>query len=139
LLQECLEVPMKLGFIAAVLMAGTVASASAQTRRVIMFTDGDRQVVRNYYTQTYRNQPCQAGYVRRGTGECLPRNQNVRRRYTVGRPLARNVSLAPVPSGLLQLLTPAPTGYRYGLVDGDVVRYDSKSRLIVDAIQALLD
>ena len=133
---------MKHGILAAVLMAGTVASASAsaQTRRVVLFTDGDRQVVRNYYTQTYRGKPpCHAGYVRRGTGECLPRNQAVSRRYTVGRPLARNVTFAPVPSGLLQLLTPAPTGYRYGLVDGDVVRYDSKTRLIVDAIQALLD
>jgi hypothetical protein len=130
---------MKHGFFAAVLMAGTVSSAVAAPQRVIRFTDGDRQVVRNYYTQTYRAQPCPTGYVRRGTGECLPRNQALHRRYTVGRPLARNVTFAPVPSGLLQLLTPAPTGYRYGLVDGDVVRYDSKTRLIVDAIQALLD
>jgi hypothetical protein len=130
---------MKHGFLAAVLMAGTVASASAQTRRVVYFTDGDRQVVRNYYTQSYRTRPCPPGLVRRGTGECLPRNQAVRRRYTVGRPLARNVTIAPVPSSLLQLLTPVSTGYRYGLVDGDVVRYDSKTRLIVDAIQALLD
>jgi len=132
---------MKHGLLAAVLMAGTVASsaASAQTHRVILFTDGDRRVVRNYYTQTYRTQPCAPGFVRRGTGVCLPRNQAVRRRYAVGRPLARNVTIAPVPSSLLQRLTPVPMGYRYGLVDGDVIRYDSKTRLIVDAIQALLD
>lgn len=130
---------MKHSFLAAALIAGTAASAMAAPRRVILFNDGDRLVVRNYYTQTYRAQPCPTGLVRRGTGQCLPRNQALRRNYRVGRPLARNVTIAPVPSTLLQLLSPAPTGYGYGLVDGDVVRYDSKTRLIVDAIQALIN
>jgi hypothetical protein len=132
---------MPRSFLAALVLAGTTVAPvlAAPPTRVILFTDGDRRVVRNYYTDTYRARPCPTGYVRRGTGECLPRNQVVRRRYVVGRPLARNVTVAPVPSALLQLLTPVPTGYSYGLVDGDVVRYDSKTRLIVDAIQALLD
>jgi hypothetical protein len=43
-----------------------------------------------------------------------------------------------VPDGLITRLSPAPYGYRYGVVDGDVVRYDSKTRLVVDAIRALV-
>ena len=101
-----------------------------------MFSDGDRQVVRTYYTQNYRN-GCPPGLVRRGN-DCLTRGM-ARRQYAVGRRLARNVVIAPVPAPLFRQLSPVPSGYRYGLVDGDVIRYDSTTRLVVDAIRALLD
>ena len=57
----------------------------------------------------------------------------------VGRRLARNVAIAPVPAPLYQRLSPAPVGYQYGFVDGDLVRYDTKTRLVVDAVRALLN
>jgi hypothetical protein len=34
---------------------------------------------------------------------------------------------------------PAPTGYEYGIVDGDVLRLAIGTRLVVDAIQAFVD
>jgi hypothetical protein len=122
--------------LAALLLAGTAtSSALAAPRRVVLFNDGDRQVVRTYYTENYRN-GCPPGLVRRGD-DCLPRG-HARREYVVGRRLGRNVVIAPVPDGLVQRLSPAPYGYRYGMVDGDVVRYDPTTRLVVDAIRALV-
>jgi hypothetical protein len=125
-------------FLAAVLMAGSLAtSAGAAQRRVVYFSDGDREVVRTYYTQLNRN-GCPQGLVRRGD-VCLTRNQARAQRYAIGHPLARNVVIRPVPAPLYQRLSPVPAGYQYGLVDGDLVRYDTKTRLVVDAIRALLD
>jgi hypothetical protein len=43
----------------------------------------------------------------------------------------------PAPSYLVQDLAPAPYGYQYAVVDGDVVLIQLASRLVVDAIQHL--
>jgi hypothetical protein len=51
--------------------------------------------------------------------------------------MGRNVPIRPVPDGLSLRLGRAPRGYRYGVVDGDVLKYDAASRLVVDAIRAL--
>ena len=128
---------MKRALITAVFLAGTAASSvlAAPPRRVVIFNDGDRQVVRTYYTERYHD-GCPPGLIRTGD-MCLTQGQ-ARRQYIVGRRLARNVTIAPVPSDLLTRLSPAPYGYSYGVIDGDVVRYDTKTRLIVDAINALM-
>jgi hypothetical protein len=130
---------MKRALITAVFLAGTAASSAlaAPPRRVVVFSDGDRQVVRTYYTERYRDHDgCPPGLIRTGDA-CLTRGQ-LRRQYVVGRPLARNIVIAPVPGDLLPRQSPAPYGYSYGVVDGDVVRYNTKTRLIVDAINALI-
>ena len=128
---------MKRALITAVFLAGTAASSAlaAPPRRVVVFNDGDRQVVRTYYTERYHD-GCPPGLIRSGD-MCLTQGQ-VRRQYIVGRRLARNVTIAPVPDDLLTRLSPAPYGYNYGVIDGDVVRYDTTTRLIVDAINALI-
>jgi hypothetical protein len=128
---------MKRALIPAVFLAAAAASSAlaAPPRRVVVFSDGDRQVVRTYYTENYRD-GCPPGLVRIGDA-CLTRGQ-LRRQYVVGRRLAPSVVIAPVPDGLVTRLSPAPYGYSYGIVDGDVVRYDTKTRLIVDAIRALV-
>jgi hypothetical protein len=127
---------MRQALISAVFLAATAASAlAAPPRRVVVFSDGDRQVVRTYYTENYRD-GCPPGLIRSGDN-CLTQGQ-VRRQYVVGRSLAPTVVIAPVPDGLVTRLSPAPDGYSYGVVDGDVVRYDTKTRLVVDAIRALV-
>jgi hypothetical protein len=128
---------MKRALITAVFLAGTAASSAlaGPAKRVVVFNDGDRQVVRTYYTERYHD-GCPDGLIRSGD-MCLTKGQ-VRRQYAVGRRLDRNVVIAPVPGDLLPRLSPAPYGYSYGVVDGDVVRYDTKTRLIVDAINALM-
>ena len=129
---------MTRALVSAVLAAGMAASAVsalAAERRVVVFSDGDRQVVRTYYTETYRD-GCPPGLIRSGD-DCLP-SGIMQREYVVGRPLARSVVIGPVPDGLATRLTVAPRPYRYGLVDGDVVMYDPATRLVRDAIRALV-
>jgi hypothetical protein len=48
----------------------------------LLFTDGDRQIVRTYYAENYRD-GCPPGLVRSGY-DCLPRGI-YRRQYVVGR------------------------------------------------------
>lgn len=101
----------------------------------VYFADGDREAVRSYYHQTY-NDGCPTGLVRTGD-DCLTQGQS-HRRWEVGQRLDRNVVIQPVPVELSRHLGRSRYGYRYGIVDGDVVQYDPKSMLVYDAIRALV-
>ena len=46
------------------------------------------------------------------------------------------MEIQPLEDGLTDLTT-LPSGYQYGVVDGDVVKYGVGTRLDVDAIRAL--
>jgi hypothetical protein len=115
-------------------LATSTAPAFAQRWHRDGFRDGDREVVRSYYTENYRD-GCPPGFVRQGY-DCLTPGQ-ARRQYAIGRRLGRGVEIRRVPDGLAGRLGGAPRGYRYGVVDGDVVKYNAASRLVVDAIRAL--
>ena len=61
------------------------------------------------------------------------------RRYVIGRPLARTIVYEPLPTVLAPQLRPAPAGYQYAVVDGDVVLINTASRVIADAIAHIFD
>jgi len=105
--------------------------------RVVVFADRDREVVRTYWTDTYGRGNCPPGLAKKNR-LCLPPGQ-MKKRYVVGRPLASTVVYQPLPSVLVTRLGPAPTGYEYVVVDGDVVKLAVGTRLVADAIEALLD
>jgi len=124
---------------AAVLTAGMAATtvpafADEHHDRRVYFEDGDRVAVRTYYHQAY-NDGCPPGLVRSGD-DCLTPGQ-AHRRWEIGRALDREVVIAPVPVELEHRLSHPRYGYRYGVVDGDIVTYDPKTRLVYDAIRAL--
>jgi len=52
--------------------------------------------------------------------------------------LLASVVIEPLPPALVTRLGPAPAGYQYADVDGDVVRLAVGTRLVVDAIRAIL-
>jgi len=62
-----------------------------------------------------------------------------KKRYAIGRPLPHGVVLAPLPSALAILIGAPPHGYRYGFLDGDVVKLAVGTALVVDAIEGLAD
>jgi len=103
--------------------------------RRVYFQDGDREVVRSYYHQCY-NDGCPTGLVRSGD-DCLTQGQ-AHRRWEFNQRLEREVVIAPVPRELQRRLSRPRYGYRYGMVDGDIVQYDPKTRLVYDAIRALV-
>jgi hypothetical protein len=103
---------------------------------VVVFTDRDRESVRTYWVDTYGRDNCPPGLAKKGNG-CLPPGQ-AKKRYVVGRTLPASVVIEPLPPALVTRLGPAPAGYHYAVVDGDVVKLAVGTRLVVDAIRAIL-
>jgi Ni/Co efflux regulator RcnB len=95
-----------------------------------------REVVRTI-TSTRTAQGCPPGLAKKNNG-CLPPGQ-AKKRYAVGTRLPQTVVYQPAPTILVQRLTPVPVGYRYVVVDGDVLLLNSASRLVVDAIRHLVN
>jgi len=105
--------------------------------RVVLFADRDRDVVRTYYVDTYGRAGCPPGLAKKNNG-CLPPGQ-AKKRYVVGQRLPRTIVYQPAPTVLVQRLRPAPVGYEYAVVDGDVLLLSTASRLVVDAIRHLVN
>ena len=92
---------------------------------VVVFNDRDRDEVHRYWVDSY------------GRGNCPP--GLAKKRYVVGQRLPTTVVIQPLPPVLVTRLGPAPHGYEYAVVDGDVVKLAVGTRLVVDAITALLN
>jgi hypothetical protein len=98
------------------------------------FSSRERDLVRVYYVE-HRGKGCPPGLAKKGNG-CLPPGQ-AKKRYLVGRPLDVAVVIEPLPPVLVTRLGAPPAGYRYGVVDGDVVKLVIGTLLVVDAIEGL--
>jgi hypothetical protein len=100
----------------------------------VMFVDTDRTAYRNWWRSSYKN-GCPSGLVRHDN-YCVATGHTTRR-YVVGQALAPTIVLGDVPSGVR--LRPAPAGYRYAYVDGDLLLLDTTSRIVADVIQNIFD
>jgi hypothetical protein len=106
-------------------------------REVVVFTDRDRDRVRTYWVETYGRGKCPPGLAKKNNG-CRPPGL-AKERYVVGQPLPRTIVIERLPPVLVTRLGPPPVGYEYGIVDGDVIKLAVGTRLVVDAIHALVD
>ncbi|WP_397410279.1 RcnB family protein [Polaromonas sp.] len=99
------------------------------------FNDQQRSAAREYYVQTYSNgKKCPPGLAKKNNG-CMPPGQT--RNWAVGQPIPRGVTTYAVPQTVIAQLPPAPYGYRYTRIDGDIVLVQQQNNLIVDIIQGL--
>lgn len=109
-------------------------SAERVERRV--FGDRDRDAWRDWRRETYgRN--CPPGLAKKNNG-CLPPGI-AKKRYSVGQRLPVGVDGDPLPSVLRSRLDDPRDGYRYGIVDGDLLLIETATRLVVDALEGLID
>ena len=67
---------------------------------------------------------------------CMP--LGLVRNWAVGQPVPAGVIIYAVPQPVIRQLPPAPYGYRYARIGGDIVLVQQQSNLIVDIIQSLL-
>jgi len=104
---------------------------------VLVFNDHDRDEVHRYWVDTFGRGNCPPGLAKKHNG-CLPPGQ-AKKRYVVGQPLPTAVVFQPLPPVLVTRLGPPPAGYQYAVIDGDVVKLAIGTRLVVDAITALLN
>jgi len=106
------------------------------TKAVVIFADGDREGVRRYFVEKHGRGNCPPGLAKRNNG-CLPPGQ-AKKRYSVGQRLPPEVIFVDPPVELTARLRPCPAGYRYVVVDGDLVKLAVGTMLVVDAIQGLV-
>ncbi len=100
------------------------------------FNDQQRTFARQYYTTTYRDgKRCPPGLAKKNNG-CLPPGQV--RNWAVGQPVPANVTVYSVAQPVIRMLPPAPFGYRYARLGGDIVLVQQQNNIIVDIIQGLL-
>src|SRR5215510_16109315 len=110
---------------------------NADAEVVVTFTSEQRQNARLYYEQTYGRGNCPPGLAKKNNG-CLPPGQ-AKKRYVVGQPLPTGVEIRVLPPELEVRIGPPPNGYRYGIIDGDVVKLVVGTMLVVDAIQGMVN
>ena len=96
------------------------------------FRDQQRVVVRDYYGTQFRTGHCPPGLAKKNNG-CMPPGQA--KKWAVGQPLSRDVTVYSVPLTLARSLGVPPTGYRYARVASDILLLTLGSNMIVDAIQ----
>ena len=98
------------------------------------FNDSHRTVVRTYYVDHYGGgKACPPGLAKKNNG-CMPPGQA--KKYVMGQPL--RVSYYAVPQPVLVTLPPAPVGYRYVTVNGDILLVALGTMIVVDALTGLL-
>ncbi len=104
---------------------------------VVLFTSLDRDTVQVFFVEKHGRGKCPPGLAKRNNG-CLPPGQ-AKKRYSIGRALPATIVIEEVPVELSVRIGPPPAGYRYGIVDGDLVKLAVGTLLVVDAIQGLVD
>lgn len=98
------------------------------------FNDHDRVIIRTYLAERYAPN-CPPGLAKKRNG-CLPPGI-AKKSYTIGYPLGHDVIYEIVPEQLLMRLDPVPMGYRYVMVDKDVLLISEASHKVIDAITLL--
>lgn len=99
------------------------------------FSSQDRGYWHEYWEDQYEHGNCPPGLAKKHNG-CMPPGQ-AKKRYSIGHPLPRDFVILEVPVVLLPRLAPCPPGYRYGIIDGDLVQLAVGTLLVVDAIEGL--
>jgi len=102
----------------------------------VIFSDTQRGAVRTYFADTYGRGNCPPGLAKKNNG-CLPPGQ-AKKRYIVGQRLPKGVVIVDLPAALSTRIGAAPAGYRYGIVDGDLVKLAIGTMLVVDAIDGFV-
>ena len=102
----------------------------------VVFSDTQREAARLYFVEDHGRGNCPPGLAKKQNG-CLPPGQ-AKKRYAVGHPLPQGIVVGTLPVELSVRIGPAPPGYRYGILDGDLVKLAVGTMLVVDAIEGLV-
>jgi len=100
------------------------------------FSVEERHAVEGYFVEKHGRGNCPPGLAKKHNG-CLPPGQ-AKKGYVVGQPLAREMVLVEPPPDLVVRIGAPPRGYRYAVVDGDLVKLAVGTSLVIDAIQGLI-
>ena len=109
-------------------------SAGSTVKMREYFDDRHRTFAHEYYSEQFRGGRCPPGLAKKHNG-CVPPGQA--RKWTVGRPLPRDVIFYDVPPALVVQIGLPPAGYRYVRVASDILLIAVGTAMVIDAIQDL--
>ena len=109
---------------------------SHDSKATAVFSESQREAARVYFVEDHGRGHCPPGLAKKQNG-CLPPGQ-AKKRYVVGHSLPQGVVVQQLPAELSVRIGPAPPGYRYGMLDGDLVKLAVGTMLVVDAIEGLV-
>ena len=98
------------------------------------FGDRHRTIAQDYYRQEINRGHCPPGLAKKHNG-CMPPGQA--RKWSIGRPLPREVIYYDLPPALVVQFDRPPTGYRYVRVANDILLIALGTGMVIDAIQDL--
>ncbi|MGE0669103.1 MAG: hypothetical protein AB7O49_21325 [Sphingomonadales bacterium] len=105
---------------------------TVETMPTIGFTPAMKESIRAYY----KGKAC-APDVTGPVAGCIPRRDPSKApRYSVGKPLPSAIEAEPLPKALADAML-APEGYRFGLVDGDVLMLAKDNSRVADTYPAV--
>lgn len=97
----------------------------------VYFTDRHRVVTQDYYVNHYHGKRCPPGLAKKNNG-CMPPGHA--KKWSVGRPIPRDIVYYDVPQPVVVLLGPAPRGQRYVQINSDILLIALGTGLVVDAM-----
>jgi len=109
---------------------------SQETHVSVVFVDTQREAARSYFVERHGRGNCPPGLAKKNNG-CLPPGQ-AKKRYVVGHSLPYGIVVGELPVELSVRIGPAPAGYRYGILDGDLVKLAVGTMLVADAIEGFV-
>lgn len=99
------------------------------------FTSDDRRIVLDYYGAQVRRGACPPGLAKKNNG-CQPPGQA--KKWQRGQPLPRNVAYYDLPRELSVRLSVPPPNHRYVQIAGDILMIAIGTRMVVDAIEDIV-
>jgi hypothetical protein len=109
---------------------------SQETEVTVVFSNTQREAARSYFVEQHGRGNCPPGLAKKNNG-CLPPGQ-AKKVYVVGHSLPHGIVVGRLPVELSMRIGPAPAGYRYGILDGDLVKLAAGTTLVVDVIEGLV-
>ena len=107
-----------------------------ETHVTVVFNGTQREAARSYFVTQHGRGNCPPGLAKKNNG-CLPPGQ-AKKRYVVGHSLPHGIVVRELPVELSARIGPAPAGYRYGILDGDLLKLGVGTMLVADAIEGFV-
>ena len=115
-------------------MGKVIEESRGDVQVSVHFGDRQREVVREYYADSFKRGHCPPGLAKKHNG-CMPPGQA--RKWQLGRPLPRDVVAYDLPPRVVVSLGVPPAGHKYVRVAGDILMIAIGTRIVVDAIDDL--
>lgn len=100
----------------------------------IRFETRQRTIIREYFAREVSAGHCPPGLAKKGNG-CRPPGQA--RKWSVGRPLPRDVVYYELPPAVVVELGVPPPGHKFVRIAGDILMIAIGTGLVIDAIEDL--